>query len=65
MTESESHPGQLSVRCYLISRTMVVGRDPGINIDSLWATVVMALGPTTPAAGWTGRNTDIPVTTGQ
>lgn len=44
---------------------MVVGRDPGINIDSLWATVVMALGPTTPAAGWTGRNTDIPVTTGQ
>ena len=44
---------------------MVVGRDPGINIDSLRATVVMALGPTTPAAGWIGRNTDIPVTTGQ
>lgn len=42
-----------------------MGRDPGINIDSLRATVVMALGPTTPAAGWIGRNTDIPVTTGQ
>lgn len=67
MTDSESHPWAavcLSAYCYLISGTMAVGRDPGLNIDALCTVVVMALGPTIPA-GWTGRNTDIlPVTAG-
>lgn len=43
---------------------MVVGRDPGLNIDPLRTTVVMAREPTTPA-GQTGGNTDILVSAGQ
>lgn len=43
---------------------MVVGRDPGLNIDISWATVVMALEPSKPA-GWTGGSTDILVSAGQ
>lgn len=43
---------------------MVVGRNPVLNIDFLWTTVVMAQEPTTPG-GWTGGNTDILVTAGQ
>lgn len=31
----EVAPGQLSVCCYLISRTMAAGRDPGLNIGWL------------------------------
>lgn len=56
--------GQLSVCCYLISRTMVVGRNPGLNIDISWATVVMALEPSKPAEG-TGGSTDVLVNVGQ
>uniref|UniRef100_A0A3Q0S2A1 Uncharacterized protein n=1 Tax=Amphilophus citrinellus TaxID=61819 RepID=A0A3Q0S2A1_AMPCI len=37
---------------------MVVGRHPGINLDSLWSTLALALGPRT-AAGWTSGSADL------
>lgn len=43
---------------------MIVGRNPGLNIDISWATVVMALEPSKPAER-TGGSTDVLVNVGQ
>lgn len=45
----------VSVCCYLISRTMVAGKDPVLNIDFSLATVVMALEPVQQWGGLVGK----------